>query len=286
LGHHFILNAHNCHPSLCNDDLSGIAVGIEVIRRLPADHRHHYDLVVMPEHFGTIFPLSDPNFSLRHASGGIFIEALGTDGALALQRSFVGHSYIDRALRNVLASDAYGAWRETPFRLVAGNDETCWEAPGIEVPFASLTRYPFKEYHTSNDTPGLMDVNRLEQSTQAILAAIDVLERDCVMSRTCPDGLVCLSNPRYDLYQPYWDPSIPERNSLQKLGPQAERWNWLMNCFPRYLNGSTTCLQIAEKFSLPFKAVRDYIDAWEKKGLLKTGYAPISIQKPLDIPPW
>lgn len=285
-GHAFIFNAHNCHPSLCNDDLSGIAVGVDLMRRLPSQHRHTYHLVVMPEHFGTIFPLANPAFTPRRASGGVFIEALGTHGALALQRSFTGHSYIDRALHNVLSHGEHGPWRETAFRLVAGNDETCWEAPGIEIPFASLTRYPFREYHTSNDTPGLMDVERLEQSTQAILGAIDILENDCIMQRTCPDGLVCLSNPRYDLYQPYWDPSIPERNSLQKLGPQAERWNWLMNCFPRYLNQSTTCLQIAEKFNLPFQAVRTYIANWEAKGLLKTTPAPIDNTKPQEIPPW
>ena len=29
-----IMNAHNCHAFCCNDDLSGVAVGIEVIRNL------------------------------------------------------------------------------------------------------------------------------------------------------------------------------------------------------------------------------------------------------------
>ncbi len=286
-GGEFIFAAHNCHPSLCNDDLSGIAVGVEVMRRLPKNHRHTYRLVVAPEHYGTVMLLADPKAAyLLNADGGMFLEAYGTTGALALQRSFTGVALIDRALRNVVSSDAYGPWYETGFRKIAGNDETCYEAAGIEIPFASLTRYPFKEYHTSRDTVALMDVDMLEQSVQAVLATVDILENDCVMERTCPDGLVCLSNPKYDLYQATWDPSIKGRESKDVVGPKAITMNSLMDAFPRYLNGTTTCLEIADKFRLPFRAVRDYITKWEAKGLLKTSPAPIDNRESRGIPPW
>ncbi len=311
-GQSFVWAAHNCHPHLCNDDLSGIAVGVEVMRRLPKDHRHTYHLHVSPEHYGTIFPLADPNASfLREAAGGMFLEAYGTTGPLALQRSFTGHALIDRATRNAISggnqatydqewiqelsaveqapfkvSCPYGPWYETPFRGVAGNDETCFEASGIEIPFASLTRYPFKEYHTSNDNVALMDPVKLEEAVQAVLATIDILENDCVMTRACPDGLVCLSNPKYDLYVGTWDPSIPGRSSKEQIGAKAIKLNNLMDCFPRYLDGKTTCLQIAEKFALPWCAVYEYAKAWEAKGLLQTSPAPIDNSKPTELPPW
>lgn len=279
----FLMMSHNCHPSLCNDDLSGIAVGIEVMKRLPKGHRHTYRMIVMPEHYGTVFPLSDPACSWRQASGGMFLEAFGTTGPLALQRSFTGVALIDRAIRNaLLGHDHY----EKAFRQVAGNDETTMEAPGIEVPFASLTRYPFAQYHTSDDTVELMDAGKLEEAVQVVLDAIDIVERDCVMTRTCPDGLVCLSNPKYDLYMPYWDPSMKDRANLDQLGAAGVQWNYLMNCFPRYLDGKTTCLQIAERFNLPFRAVRDYIQKWEDRGLLKTAPAPIDNTEQKGIPPW
>jgi len=296
-GSSFILCAHDCHPHLCNDDLSGIAVGVEVMRRLPQNRRHTYHFVVSPEHYGTIMLLQDPNACfLREAKGGLFLEAYGTQGALALQRSFTGVALIDRAVRNVITGGyvpatlegvgPYGDWYEKAFRGVAGNDETTFEAPGIEVPFASLTRYPFKEYHTSHDNVALMDPAKLEEAVQVVLATIDILENDCVMTRTCPDGLVCLSNPKYDLYQNCWDPSIPGRSSKEEIGQKAIKLNQLMDCFPRYLDGKTTCLQIAERFNLPFRAVRDYAAAWEQKGLLKSSPAPIDNGVPRSIPPW
>jgi aminopeptidase-like protein len=310
-GGDFVFAAHNCHPSLCNDDLSGIAVGIEVMRRLPKGHRNTYRLVIAPEHYGTVMLLADARAAyLRNADGGLFLEAFGTNGPLALQRSFTGVALIDRAVRNVLSdgnqnnmmdgkllyrpeyvatfqeAQPYGPWYEMPFRHVAGNDETCFEAPGIEVPFASLTRYPFKEYHTSNDNVALMDAAKLEEAVRVVLAIVDVLEHDCVMSRTCPDGLVCLSNPQFDLYQPTWDPSMKDRSSKAALPHKTITMNRLMDAFPRYLDGTTTCLQIAEKFQLPFRAVRDYIAKWEAKGLLKTSPAPIDNTKQKEIPPW
>lgn len=286
-GASFVFCGHTCHPSLCNDDLSGVAVGVEVMKRLPKGHRHTYHMVAMPEHYGTIMLLQDPRAAfLREARGGLFLEAYGTQGPLALQRSFTGVALIDRAVRNVLSGDRYGPWYETPFRGVAGNDETCFEAPGIEVPFASLTRYPFKEYHTSKDNVELMDPAKLEDAVQAVLATIDILENDCVMTRTCPDGLVCLSNPKYNLYVSTWDPSMKDRSSKEQIGAKAITMNNLMDCFPRYLDGKTTCLQIAEKFKLPFQAVRDYAAAWERKGLLKTAPAPINNTKPPELPPW
>ncbi len=311
-GSSFIMCGHICHPSLCNDDLSGVAVGIEVMRRLPKNHRHTYHMVAMPEHFGTVMLLADPEAAyLREASGGCFLEAYGTKGPFALQRSFTGHALIDRALRNTLSggnpatydqewihelsgadqapfkvSRPYGPWYETAFRGVAGNDETVFEAPGIEVPFASLTRDPFAQYHTSRDNVALMDPAKLEEAVQAVLATIDILENDCVMERTCPDGLVCLSNPKCDLYFSTWDPSMKDRSSKEQIGAKAIKLNNLMDCFPRYLDGKTTCLQIAEKFNLPFRAVRDYAAAWEAKSLLKTAPAPIDNRRQPEIPPW
>lgn len=296
-GHDFILCAHSCHPSLCNDDLSGIAVGVEVMKRLPKDHRNTYHLVIMPEHYGTIMLLQDPNAGfLRNAKGGLFLEAFGTQGPLALQRSFTGVAMIDRAVRNVISGGfvpeskegvgPYGDWYERGFRQIAGNDETVLEAPGIEIPCAALTRYPFAEYHTSHDTPALMDPAKLEEAVQAVLDTIDILENDSVMTRTCPDGLVCLSNPKYDLYFQTWDPSMKDRGSKDQIGTKAIKLNQLMDCFPRYLDGKTTCLQIAEKFSLPFRAVYEYALAWQQKGLLKMSHAPIDNANPRGIPPW
>jgi aminopeptidase-like protein len=257
-----VLNAHDCHPGCANDDLSGIAVGIEVMRRLAQvpDRRYTYRLIVAPEHYGSIFYLRRyGSTNLRYA---LFLESLGSHGPLALQASFSGNWPIDRALKNSLRGIEH---RVGPFRSIVGNDETCWEAYGHAVPCPSLSRCPFPEYHTSKDSPQIMHDESLNQAADVVTTAMLALDRS-VTASACFRGLVCLSNPRYDLYQPYFDPSIPDRRTISE---EAKRWNELMNHLPRYFDNCTTSLDLAERFEVPHQRVRDYLDAWEAKGLIR-----------------
>ena len=88
------------------------------------------------------------------------------------------------------------------------------------------------------------------------------LERN-IKARRKFKGLVCLSNPRYGLYQPYYDPSLRDGPALE----DDKRWNLLMNCLPRYLDGATSLLDAAEKHDLPLSAIYDYVMQWVDRGL-------------------
>lgn len=279
-----VLNAHNCHPFCSNDDLSGIAVGIEVVRRLESwsGRRFSYRLLIAPEHLGTVFYLNrlDPD-EVKRLRWGIFLESLGTDGPLAFQRSFTGVSLIDRALGNVLRHGCT-EWRTEPFRKVVGNDETCWEAVGYEVPFPSLSRMPYPEYHTSRDGPDILEASSFEEAVRVVLDAFQVLERDGVMTPKFR-GLVALSHPCFDLYKPFWDPSEPERHEIDDI---ARRWNYLMDCLPRYFDGSIRILEIAERHELPFRSVADYVEEFREKGLIEVTAAPARDPPVRALPPF
>ncbi len=282
-----ILNAHNCHAASSNDDLAGIAVGIEVMRRLKKrpKRRFTYRLIVAPEHFGSIFYLD--SLTKKKAAllkCGLFLEMLGTKGPLNLQRSFLGDTLIDRALLNAMKSTAQG-WRTDLFRKVVGNDETCWEAAGFEIPFPSLSRSegmpPFPEYHSSKDTPEILSEEKMDEAATVIVRALAMLEDDVFMKRKF-QGLVALSNPKYDLYKPFFDPSIPDRKTIDDT---SLRWNYLMNCIPRYFDGKTRILDIAERHELPFHVVADYVEQFREKGLVDTSPAPLDSPSPVSLPP-
>ncbi len=275
-----ILNAHNCHPFCCNDDLSGVAVGIEIMRRLQKQEkrRYTYKLIVAPEHFGSIFYLDKMRHSLdnlvKHFKYGMFLESLGTTGPLALQLSFLGNTAIDAALLDSVGAD----WRPKPtigeFRSIVGNDETCWDAAGYEIPFPSLSRVPFKEYHTSHDSPDLMSEVKMIEATDAVMDALYIMENNATMTKKF-HGLVCLSNPIYDLYKPYWDPSMPDR---REIGEEAKNWNGLMNALPRYFDGDCRTSEIAERWDMPFRKVHEYLLEWQRKGLIQM--RPAVLEKP------
>lgn len=265
-----ILNAHNCHAAQLNDGPAGYAVGIEVMKRLQAINTlYTYKLVVAPEHLGTVFYLADlPEQQIKNYKACLFLEMLGNEyDQFAYQESFSGVAEIDDATYHYFKLGRFKFWSDR-FRKIVGNDETVWEAPGIEVPTISLSRcqsssvyYP--EYHLSSDNLSIMSPARLEESVEAILGIIDIMEKNYYLKRKFT-GLVALSNPKYDLYISTFDravnPNLPDRQL---------NWNYLMDCLPRYFNGRTTILEIADKHQLPFNEVYDYILKFQAKGLIE-----------------
>ncbi len=266
-----VFNAHNCHPFQANDDISGVAVGIEVMRRLAErpDRRLTYRLVVAPELIGTTFWLHGLGAEARDLAGAILLKAVGNAADLRLQASFTGTSRLDNAAHHAFRH-RYGTYDSGSFRTVYGNDETVFEAPGYEIPTVSLTRYPFPTYHTDRDTPNTLSEERLQDTVAATLDICTALECDVAYRRRF-EGLVCLSHPRYDLYQPVWEASLRD-------GPGRDadrRWNRLMTELPRLLDGRTPLLDIADRVGLPAGDVAAYVARWVDKGLAEPVGGPV-----------
>jgi aminopeptidase-like protein len=243
------------------------------------DTYYTYRLVIGPEHVGTIFYLRDmPETELNRIVCGVFEEMPGTMGPIKAASTFLGSHVLDRAFANTLQhySKKHAL---VPWRQGAGNDETVWEAPGYEVPFVEVTRseelmQPYLEYHTSLDAPALMNVTQLEEFLLVLQKVVNVLEGNTRVYRTF-DGLICLSNPAYDLYMERKDPAI-EKN----LPEDSEKWGGLLDAILRYFDGSMTILDIAEKHNLPFERVLAYVRRFEEKGLVRMEFAPM-----VRIPP-
>lgn len=258
-----VLNAHSCHAAQANDDIAGMVVGIEVMKRLAAKKRKYsYRLVIAPEHLGTVFYLADmPKKAAADLKLCIFLEMLGNKNRLALQHSFNGDSAIDKAAGHYLKFNSPDHFSDK-FRKIVGNDETVWEAPGFEIPTISISRWPYSEYHTNLDNEKIISEDMLEDSVRTVLGILDILDTDCVVKRKF-DGLVALSNPKYDLYFNQADPSI--RSSITA---DEKKWNYLMDCLPRYFDGKMKILDIAIRQDIEYSKLYDYIKKFEAKGLI------------------
>lgn len=273
----FVFAAHTCHPGQANDDMAGVALLVRLFQWLrERSTRYTYKLVLGPEHLGTVFYLRDQSpEGIAKCVGGAYCEMPGSAGPIKLASTFLGDQLIDRALR-ASATELGAAHECIGWRQGAGNDETVWEAPGIDVPFAEVSRSqslfdPFPEYHTSADTAARLDAAQLEEMFELFTGAIEILESDVRPLRQF-DGLMCLSNPKYDLYFERPDPAIDK-----VLTADSERWGRFNDYVQRYLDGSMTCLDIALKHGLPFGAVREYLAKFEAKGLavLRPAVVPV-----------
>lgn len=259
-----LFNAHNCHPYQANDDISGIVVGIELMRRLArlSRRRFTYALMVAPELFGPMFWLDSLSAEqVARIKGTVMLKSVGNDRPLRLQQSYLGKSALDLAAHNVFRQ-RYGSYESGEFRAIYGNDETVFESPPFAIPSISMTRWPFPEYHTDQDTPDRLHERRLDDAVGAAYEICRSLEMN-LRPLTTARGLVCLS--RHGLYKPV----PPVGASGVDYTSVAGRWNRLMNSLPRLLDGNTGLLDIAERFQLPIEEVHVYVQAWISAGLAR-----------------
>lgn len=270
-----IFNAHTCHPQMANDDFAGVAVLVRLFQWLQEQDTYYtYRLVLGPEHLGTVFYLRDqPPQQLNNLVCGAFSEMPGTSGPIKVTASFLGNQPIDRAFRHAVRHYSR-ACSLVPWRQGAGNDETVWEAPGYEVPFVEVSRCenqfsPYREYHTNLDDAALMDEGQLTEFYQVFCRVIEILETNAVLYRQF-NGLICLSNPRYNLYRERPDPAV-----VKDLAADSEKWGYLLDCLLRYLDGSITILEIAEKHDLPFDRLYQYLQKFAEKGLVRFKFQAI-----------
>ena len=235
-----ILHAHNCHAAQANDDMSGVAVGMQVMKRIKSFNGKHdatYTLLVSPEIYGPLFWMNGMNDLNKEIDGTIKLASLGGKGSLVFQKPALA--------QNALYMDYVNEF--TTFRKVHGNDETVFEAYGI--PSGSLTRYPFPEYHTSLDIPERLSPYHLKESAWAIESWIQDLEKGIL-----PEALFT---------------GLPRLNHRGLYRPPNDPLHGLMNLLPTYMLRKYTIGSIAANHQLDYKTVYDYIKKWEEAGLVR-----------------
>ena len=185
-----LVSAHCCHPSLANDNLSGMVLAAVLARALQdRSLRYTYRFVFVPGTIGAIAWLARNEAGTGRIAHGLVLACLGDAGRLTYKRSRRGGADIDRAVAHVLAhSGADHEIREfTPY----GYDERQYCSPGFDLPVGSLMRTPhgeYPEYHTSGDHPGLVRPHCLADSLRRCLEVFEVLEGNLTYRNLSPKG--------------------------------------------------------------------------------------------------
>ena len=261
--------AHTCHPGQANDDLSGVAVGIDIMKILSSkNNRYSYKLLLGPEQFTSVFYLNSLSTEeLSKLKFGFYLEAVGHDNRLALQKSFYGNTQLDNASVHYLTNEFQNSYIDD-FRQVLGNCETIWEAPGYEIPTISLSRAepaklkkPFPEYHTSLDNIDIITEKSLEETINTVLGILSIIETNYTIQRKY-EGFIALSNPKYDLFIDAHDVSIDNQ--------KEDSWDWqnLMNFIQRYFDNNISILDIAMKHNINHIDLYNYLNKFERKNLI------------------
>ena len=251
----FVFVAHLDHPGMANDDLAGCAVGVEFFERLrERDTKFSYRLVLLQEITASVYYLDALSDTARdRILGAYFLEMLGSDTPLALQRSAQEDAMVERPMEAALEERAE-TYRTGPFRSVIGNDEIVWEA--YDIPMPSLSRFPYPEYHTSDDNPDAIEPERLQESIDVLEETVDRLEQQRMIRKTFR-GLPATSHPRYDLYVDTWGTSDDTAQALRQVMDY-------LPIAPKYI----PLRRLREQFNISNGPLLEYLRQWEKKGLL------------------
>jgi aminopeptidase-like protein len=244
-----------CHPSIANDSISGVAAAVDLALHLSARPRRKYSyrFLFFPETIGSIAYLAAHPDVIARASGAIFTEMLGNDNTHCLQFSRYGRTYWDKVAHATLA-DAGVEFRTAPFLGSAPNDEKVLDAPGVCIPTISITRYPYPEYHTSDDNADLVDPVRLAESCALIRRLLDRIEDDYVPTYLS-HGPVCLSE--HGLYPDWYrDPS---------LLPAWEGFVKVMYA----LDDRRSCEELAFDLGVPIATVRYWMEGFADRGFVR-----------------
>jgi aminopeptidase-like protein len=257
-----LISSHVCHPSLANDNLSGVVVAACLARLLAtAERRLTYRFLFAPGTIGAIVWLARNEAFLDRIGAGVVLACVGDPDALVYKRSRRGDTAIDRAATHVLSPRARAG--EVIDFSPYGNDERQFCSPGFDLPVGAITRSGHdrsERHHTSADDLASISPTALADTVVTCLDILRILEDDATVVSLNPKG----------------EPQLGRRGLYRDFGGRADRADlesallWVMSCG----DGHHTLLDVAERSGLAFDTVDEAARALEQVQLLRREETP------------
>ena len=250
------LSTYVCHPSMANNELSGPAVTTFIAKWILSEKRKYtYRIIFIPETIGSITYLSRNLDSMKkNTIAGFNINCVGDDRAYSFLPSRNGDTYVDKVALRVLKSKHPDFIKYS--YLNRGSDERQYNAPGVDLPVASIMRskageYP--EYHTSLDDLSLVSAEGLNGSYEVLKDCMKLIENGRYYKVTC------LCEPQLGKRGLY--PTISKKGSAKKVRSMVD--------FIAYADGSNDLIEISNIINVPVSDLYPIIDQLKEAGLIE-----------------
>ncbi|HEX3625618.1 MAG TPA: DUF4910 domain-containing protein [Verrucomicrobiae bacterium] len=251
----FLISAHSCHPSLANDNLSGMAVAARLAQLLQGRRlRHTYRFLWAPGTIGAISWLARNRDSLGNIRGGLVLSCLGDAGSFHYKRSRRENASVNSVVEQVLVDSALGHAVER-FEPM-GYDERQFCSPGFDLPVGRLSRTPngrYAEYHTSADNLEFIRAGALGGSLELLLRIVETWEANRTFRNLAPHG----------------EPQLGKRGLYRAVGGTSGTTDeaallWVLNL----ADGTNSLLDVARRSRLSFASVSAAAARLANAGLL------------------
>jgi aminopeptidase-like protein len=250
-----LISCHACHPSLANDNLSGLTVATVLAKLVSnCERRYSYRFLFIPGTIGAITWLAQNRESAARVQHGLVLTCIGDSGGFHYKKSRRGSAEIDRAAAHVLKhqSEPSEILEFSPY----GYDERQYCSPGFNLPVGCLMRSvwgTFPEYHTSADNLDFIRPVQLAGALRACATIFDVLE----------------NNRKYRNLNPFCEPQLGRRNLYRttggnSIGEEINARLWVLNLS----DGEHSLLDIAERSGCRFSIICEAAELLQESGLL------------------
>ena len=248
-----------CHPSMANNECSGPALSVELIKYVSSlqQRRYTYRFIFIPETIGSITYLSQCDHLRRMQKtmiAGFVLSCVGDNRDYSIVESRYSNTVADKVLKNVLKFHSNGKYSTYSF-LERGSDERQYNAPGIDLPVVGFCRskyVSYPEYHTSADDLGLISPSGFQGSYDVMTQVIQALE----------------NNYRYRI-DVLGEPQLGKRGLYSTISQKGRQVNMkAMMDFIAYADGKNDIIDISNIINVPISTLINIADELKKKGLL------------------
>jgi len=252
-----LFSCYICHPSLCNDSLSGVVLLTFMAKFLKETKlRYSYRFLFIPETIGAIAWLSRNEKQAFKIKYGLISTCVGDEGCFTYKKTRSGNAELDRVVERVLI-DAKAPFKTMDFNPANGSDERQFSSPGFNLAVGSLMRTPYgnyPEYHTSADNLDFISGTHLAESLEKYLEIAFTLE----------------SNRVYRNLNPKCEPRLGKRGFYRNLSSsdislKESAVFWILNLS----DGSSSLLDISFRSGIHFRVIKEVSDALVIAGLLR-----------------
>ncbi len=250
-----LFSTHICHPSMCNDNLTGIAVNVALANYLQQQKRKYsYRFIFVPATIGAITWLAKNEDIIPNIKCGYVTALLGDSGKFNYKRSKNGNSISDKIAEFVLekSGQKYKILDFSPY----GYDERQFCSPGINLPIGRLTRTPnqeYAEYHTSADNLDFISKKKLLESFETLCEIVYVIE----------------NNSKYINLSPKCEPQLGKRGIYNSVAGNVKESElailWILN----YSDGKHDLIDISKLSGLSFNIIKNASNILKEHNLIE-----------------
>ena len=255
----YLISTYFCHPSLANDNLSGVVLTAFLAKELLKKKRNFsYRIIFAPETIGAITYCAHHEEIMKDIDSGFVITTVGGPGRFGYKQSFDENNFINHLIEKVFQENNIDF---ITYPFMPGSDERQYSSIAFRINVATICKdkyYEYDYYHTSHDNLDFVKPEYINETLNIYLQALEKIDKRIVYENMFPHCEVMLS--KHDLYPVISGDYIPNRGIIE---PDV------MCRLLLYCDGKKDLFEISQKLNISIEDLYTAAKKLESKNIFK-----------------